>query len=78
MKTKISPQSLIGSGIQVDAIAGHLLAEGQDQGYKIHWAHKERRCLDTYRHLKNNVFSVFYEILWKTSKKIKNDQVQHA
>lgn len=36
MKTKISPQSLIGSGIQVDAIAGHLLAEGQDQGYKIH------------------------------------------
>lgn len=31
-----SPESLVGRGVEVDAVAGHLLTEGQDQGYKIH------------------------------------------
>lgn len=41
VESESSPQSLIGCGIKVDAITGHLLTEGQDQGYEIHWKHRE-------------------------------------
>lgn len=35
-ESEFSPQSLVGCRIEVDAVAGHLLTEGQDQGYEIH------------------------------------------
>lgn len=37
-----SPEGGVGRRIEVDAVAGHLLTEGQDQGYEVHWTHRDR------------------------------------